>query len=119
MALLVQLGTKAPLRRTGYMAIRAGWHQLSNKLTSSHDTKVNPLLLHLFPSIIPILYSAAGRSLDDGSISRRHFARNFLVGRFDDRYSKSFVYHSRHVRIISWKIVEDKILKESGFIERL
>lgn len=114
MALLVQLGTKAPLRRTGYMAIRAGWHQLSNKLTSSHDTKVNPLL-HLFPSIIPILYSAAGRSLDDGSISRRHF----LVGRFDDRYSKSFVYHSRHVRIISWKIVEDKILKDSGFIERL
>lgn len=90
-ALLVQLGTKAPLRRTGYMAIRAGWHQLSNKLTSSHDTKVNPLL-HLFPSIIRILYSAAGRSLDDRSISRRYFARNFLGDRFDDRYSKSLVY---------------------------
>lgn len=27
------------VRRIGYMAIRAGWHRLSNKLTSSHDTR--------------------------------------------------------------------------------
>ena len=49
------LGTaryQGPRRRTGCMAIRAGWHRLSNKLTSSHDTltKVHPLH-HLFPSL--------------------------------------------------------------------
>lgn len=31
---------RPPVRRTGYMAIRAGWHRLSNKLTSSHDIRL-------------------------------------------------------------------------------
>lgn len=108
------------------MAIRAGWHQLSNKLTSSHDTltKVNPLL-HLLttpttPSIKGDLYIARYWTFCRTMIDFDRFrGEDFLEVDCDDRRddywnprSKLQIYVCRQdMWRISWKIVEDKILK--------
>jgi len=51
---------RPPVRRSGYMAIRAGWHRLSNKLTSSHDIRPKPTL-----ALHPINLADAGLRVCD------------------------------------------------------